>query len=41
MHDLFAPEEMAMNVCRTCIGASDYSRNGVQLRREHASPIPN
>ena len=27
MHDLFAPGEMAMNVCRTCIGASDYARN--------------
>lgn len=27
MHDLFASDEMAMNVCRTCIGASDYSRN--------------
>jgi len=27
MHDLFAPEEMGFNVCRTCIGASDYSRN--------------
>ncbi len=26
MHDLFAPQEMALNVCRTCIGASDYSR---------------
>jgi len=26
MHDLFAPAEMALNVCRTCIGASDYSR---------------
>ena len=26
MHDLFAPREMAFNVCRTCIGASDYSR---------------
>jgi glucosylceramidase len=26
MHDLFAPDAMAMNVCRTCIGASDYSR---------------
>src|SRR3954452_21529924 len=23
MHDLFAPGEMAFNVCRTCIGASD------------------
>jgi glucosylceramidase len=27
MRDLFAPEEMAFNVCRTCIGASDYARN--------------
>jgi glucosylceramidase len=26
MHDFFAPGEMALNVCRTCIGASDYSR---------------
>jgi glucosylceramidase len=26
MHDLFSPREMALNVCRTCIGASDYSR---------------
>ncbi len=26
MHDLFSPDQMAMNVCRTCIGASDYSR---------------
>jgi len=25
MHDLFAPAD-GMNVCRTCIGASDYSR---------------
>ncbi|HLY40938.1 MAG TPA: glycoside hydrolase family 30 beta sandwich domain-containing protein [Terracidiphilus sp.] len=26
IHDLFAPDAMALNVCRTCIGASDYSR---------------
>jgi glucosylceramidase len=26
MHDLFAPGEMALNMNRTCIGASDYSR---------------
>ena len=26
IRDLFAPGEMAMNVCRTCIGSSDYSR---------------
>jgi glucosylceramidase len=25
MQELFAPDEMALNVCRTCIGASDYS----------------
>lgn len=24
-HDLFHPEEMGLNVCRTCIGSSDYS----------------
>jgi glucosylceramidase len=27
MHDLFAPGAMAFNVCRTCIGSSDYARN--------------
>jgi glucosylceramidase len=27
MHELFAPDQMAMNVCRTCIGASDYSKS--------------
>lgn len=26
LHELFAPGEMALNVCRTCIGSSDYSR---------------
>jgi glucosylceramidase len=26
LHDIFSPDEMAMNVCRTCIGASDYAR---------------
>ena len=25
MHDLFAPDTMALNVCRTCIGSSDYA----------------
>jgi glucosylceramidase len=24
-HELFHPSELALNVCRTCIGASDYS----------------
>lgn len=27
MHELFAPDQMALNVCRTCIGASDYSKS--------------
>lgn len=27
MDELFSPSKMALNVCRTCIGASDYSRN--------------
>jgi glucosylceramidase len=26
LHDCFSPDEMAMNVCRTCVGASDYAR---------------
>jgi len=26
MHELFAPGEMEINVCRTCIGSSDYSK---------------
>jgi glucosylceramidase len=25
MHDLFAPDALALNVCRTCIGSSDYA----------------
>ncbi len=39
MHDLFDPQEMALNVCRTCIGASDYSRN-VYSFDESAEPDP-
>jgi glucosylceramidase len=39
MHDLFAPDAMAMNVCRTTIGASDYSRN-VYSYDESAEPDP-
>src|SRR5580704_6436544 len=27
MHELFAPDQMAFNVCRTCTGSSDYSRS--------------
>ena len=26
-HELFHPSQMGLNVCRTCIGASDYSRS--------------
>jgi len=39
MHDLFAPREMAFNVCRTCIGASDYSRD-VYSYDESPEPDP-
>ena len=39
MHDLFAPGEMGMNVCRTCIGASDYSRT-VYSFDDSAEPDP-
>ena len=39
MHDLFAPDEMALNVCRTCIGASDYSRT-VYSFDESTEPDP-
>ena len=39
MHELFAPGEMALNVCRTCIGSSDYSRN-VYSFDEIAEPDP-
>ena len=34
MRDLFAPDAMALNVCRTCIGSSDYATKAIQLRRE-------
>jgi glucosylceramidase len=26
IHELFAPDQMAMNVCRACIGSSDFSK---------------
>jgi glucosylceramidase len=39
MHDFFAPGEMALNVCRTCIGASDYSRTAYSFD-ESAEPDP-
>jgi len=39
MEELFAPEEMALNVCRTCIGSSDYSRT-VYSFDESAEPDP-
>ncbi len=39
IHDLFAPGELALNVCRTCIGASDYSRS-VYSFDESTEPDP-
>jgi glucosylceramidase len=39
MHELFAPSEMALNVCRTCIGSSDYSRTAYSFD-ESPEPDP-
>ena len=39
MQELFAPDEMALSVCRTCIGASDYSRTAYSFD-ESAEPDP-
>ena len=39
MHDMFAPGEMALNVCRTCIGASDYARDAYSFD-ESPEPDP-
>jgi glucosylceramidase len=39
MHDLFAPGEMGLNVCRTAIGASDYSTKAYTFD-ESAEPDP-
>lgn len=39
MHDLFAQDQMAFNVCRTTIGASDYSRT-VYSYDDSSTPDP-
>ena len=39
MHDLFAPDAMALNVCRTCIGSSDYATK-VYSYDESTEPDP-
>ncbi len=39
LQELFAPGEMALSVCRTCIGASDYSRTAYSFD-ESAEPDP-
>ena len=39
MHEMFAPGEMALNVCRTTIGASDYSRT-LYSYDESSTPDP-
>jgi glucosylceramidase len=39
MHDLFAPDAMDLNVCRTCIGASDYATK-VYSYDESTEPDP-
>ncbi|MGC1462813.1 MAG: glycoside hydrolase family 30 beta sandwich domain-containing protein [Terracidiphilus sp.] len=39
MHELFSPVEMALNVCRTCTGSSDFSRS-VYSFDEGSDPDP-
>jgi glucosylceramidase len=39
MRELFAPNEMALSVCRTCIGSSDYSRTAYSFD-ESTEPDP-
>jgi glucosylceramidase len=39
LQELFAPDEMAFNVCRTCIGSSDYSQT-VYSFDDSAQPDP-
>ena len=39
MHDLFSSDEMALNVCRTCVGSSDYSTK-VYSYDESSEPDP-
>ena len=39
LHEFFSPAEMAFNVCRTCIGASDYSRDAYSFD-ESSTPDP-
>lgn len=39
MHDLFAPDGMALNVCRTCIGSSDYATKAYSYD-ESSEPDP-
>jgi glucosylceramidase len=38
-HELFHPTEMGLNVCRTCIGASDYSAKAYSY--DEGEPDPN
>jgi glucosylceramidase len=37
-HELFSPTEMNFNVCRTCIGASDYSREAYTFDEGEPDP---
>jgi glucosylceramidase len=37
-HEMFSPSEMGFNVCRTCIGASDYSRNAYSFDEGEPDP---
>ncbi len=37
-HEMFHPSEMALNVCRTCIGSSDYSTKAFSYDEGDADP---
>lgn len=38
LNDMFSPKEMALSVCRTCIGSSDYSRSVFSYDEGPADP---
>ncbi|HTP88857.1 MAG TPA: glycoside hydrolase family 30 beta sandwich domain-containing protein [Bryobacteraceae bacterium] len=37
-HELFHPAELGLNVCRTCIGSSDYARNAYSFDEGEPDP---
>ena len=37
-HELFHPSELGLNVCRVCVGASDYARNAYSFDEGEPDP---